>query len=393
MNFCTYFVYISHVKVYIVSFLKYYSMDVVNSIKKKSKRIFYFDALRALAIISVIIFHIFLITRKDMVAQYSVPTVGWFLEDIMGACFRCGVDLFLMLSGALSLGRVWDIKSFLGKRIPRITLPFLFWGFVLSIILVVLSYYVPGVYHYVESFTLFSILDLIKNSYMSVTYSFGPYWFFWMILGTYLIMPILNKWLLHADLKEAEYFLFFWLITCLFTYTLKMEFPITLTYFTGPIGCVVLGYYLRHTKRKLFNNPYFSLAIFIISNVLLVFASYMMSDVHHFKYFDRYSIYIVFQVFGIFLLFKNFSKFNIQIKFLNNPNGIFKRLIFAIAKYSYGIYLVHEFFLKVIFVKVLQPFPLRVTIPIYLFGSLFGSMILLALLNRIPYVNQAIGAK
>lgn len=33
-----------------------------------------------------------------------------------------------MLSGALSLGRGWKIKDFLKKRLPRIAIPFTFWG-------------------------------------------------------------------------------------------------------------------------------------------------------------------------------------------------------------------------------------------------------------------------
>lgn len=43
-----------------------------------------------------------------------------------------------MLSGALLLGRVWDIKSFLGKRIPRIVLPFVFWGLILTFLLILI---------------------------------------------------------------------------------------------------------------------------------------------------------------------------------------------------------------------------------------------------------------
>ena len=85
-----------------------------------------------------------------------------------------------------------------------------------------------------------------------------------MILGTYLIMPILNKWLLNADLKEAEYFLVIWAVTCIFWYTFHINLPINLNYFTGAIGAVVLGYYLRHTKRKMFNKVSYSI-IFIIN--------------------------------------------------------------------------------------------------------------------------------
>ena len=95
--------------------------------QKKSKRIFYFDALRALAIISVITLHVYNNTGMIVKAEYAViPSINWIISCINGSWFRIGVDTFLMLSGALSLGRVWNIKSFLGKRLPRICLPFLF---------------------------------------------------------------------------------------------------------------------------------------------------------------------------------------------------------------------------------------------------------------------------
>lgn len=368
-------------------------MNEVSITKSKSKRIFYFDALRALAIIAVILFHIFLMTRKGMYSQYAGPSFSWWVEDILGSCSKFGVDLFLMLSGALSLGREWDIKSFLGKRIPRITLPFVFWGVVLSCIIVLLCFYFPSEYHLVKSFTLFDILNFMKDNFLSLTDPFDQYWFFWMILGTYLSMPIFNKWLLHADLKEAEYFLVIWLITCLFSHTLGFDFPVKLQYFSGPIGCVVLGYYLRHTERKLFNNPYFSIAAFIVSIVILVFTSYMLSDIHHIKFFERYSILVVFEVFSIFLVFKNIGKLGIKSRILNNPDGVFRKLIFAIAKYSYGIYLVHEFIIKVLLLKIFKHAPFKLALLGYFIGALFGSLIILALLNRIPYINQVIGAK
>ena len=58
----------------------------------------------------------------------------------MIVCFRFGVPLFLMLAGALSLGRDWDIKTFLGKRLPRIIEPFIFWGLILSALVISCSY-------------------------------------------------------------------------------------------------------------------------------------------------------------------------------------------------------------------------------------------------------------
>ena len=95
----------------------------------KSKRIFYFDALRAMAIICVIVVHVYAVTRTYVMADYGIiPSFRWIFSQTLGNCFRIGVDLFLILAGALSLGRVRTIREFLSKRIPRIVAPFLFWG-------------------------------------------------------------------------------------------------------------------------------------------------------------------------------------------------------------------------------------------------------------------------
>ena len=69
------------------------------AVKPKSKRIFYFDALRAMAIIAVIVIHVF---SETMVlfkyGQLPFHSGGWLFEDVLGVCFRFGVDLFLMLA-------------------------------------------------------------------------------------------------------------------------------------------------------------------------------------------------------------------------------------------------------------------------------------------------------
>lgn len=358
---------------------------------KKSKRIFYFDALRALAIISVMMVHIFTST-KFFVVDYNVfPPLKWFVDDFGLNFFRIGVPLFLMLSGALSLGRDWNIKSFLGKRIPRIVAPYLFWGFVLSLVVIACSYFFgfPWFNSHNDS-----VLEFIFRTYVyHNTPTFIPYWFFWMILGTYLIMPIFNKWLLHADLAEAEYFLCIWLITCIFEFTLLKEFPINLTYFTSPIGLVVLGYYLRYTDRKILNNPYFSIFLILISTVLLMVFSYHLSKPGSIYIFDRYSIFVAIEVVGVFTLFKNFDKLKIRPNFLYNPEGIFRKFVFTLAKYSYGIYLLHNTTKAIIFRLLNHSHGFYVTSIILIIGTLSISLIVMSLLNRIPYVNQVIGAK
>ena len=358
---------------------------------EKSKRIFYLDALRAAAILSVIVVHVYAITRMHVRLEYSIiPSAGWLFCQMCGNCFRFGVDLFLMLAGALSLGRVWTIREFLGKRIPRICGPFVFWGLVTGIIGIIISYYFG--FTFIRYFDYMSILLFMKGVFLATSPGYAPYWFFWMILGTYLIMPVFNKWLLHSDLTEAEYFLFFWLITVLFDFTINVKFPIKLSYFTSPIGLVVLGYYLRHTERKILNNPYFSLALILIAAILTMVNVTMYSTITEFHTVNRYSMFLTVEVAGIYLFFKNFHKLNINLNFSKTFDKIFRRFVFDIAKYSYGIYLIHGFFLC-IYLK-LVPYNGFFTNFIELFILIFvSSMITMYVLEKVPYVNKVIGAK
>ena len=89
-------------------------MSTTANTNQKKKRIVYLDYLRALAIITVILFHIFRRIGVVVYPEYALfPTFNWWMTDFLATCCRCGVDIFLMLSGALSLGRVWDIRTFL----------------------------------------------------------------------------------------------------------------------------------------------------------------------------------------------------------------------------------------------------------------------------------------
>lgn len=359
--------------------------------KTKSKRIFYLDALRAVAILTVIAVHVYAVTRVHvMPGLENGPTLRFLVSQFTGNNLRIGVDLFLMLAGALSLGREWTIKEFLGKRIPRIVEPFVFWGLVTGAIAVIISYFFG--YKFIFAFDLYSILSFFYGVFMSTSPGFLPYWFFWMILGTYLIMPIFNKWLLHSDLAEAEYFLVFWLITCLFDFTLNIDFPIKLTYFVSPIGLVVAGYYLRHTKRKILNNPYFALGLTLFSAILILGIVTYLSTPDKLHTLNRYSFPIALEVMGVFLLFKNFNKFGLDLGFIKNENSLFRRFVSLIAKYSYGIYLIQGLFVC-IYLKIVPYHDVYSQMIALFILILVSSMITMYLLSKVKYVNRLIGSK
>ena len=366
-------------------------MSTVLKEARKSKHIFYFDALRALAIVSVVIIHVFLLTRTIVTANYFKLSFNWILTIFMGNPMRIGVDLFLMLSGALSLGRVWDIKSFLSKRLPRIIFPFLFWNSVMIIIYILLFHFFS--FNFMDNFDYSSIFKFIFQVFNSKIKGFGHNWFFWMILGTYLIMPIFNRWLQHSNLKEVEYFLFFWLIYTLFDFTLNLNFPLKLSYFTSPIGFVILGYYLRHTKRKILNNPIFSFVSLCLLIVIIMGVVYYISSSQSMYFFHRYSFLILLEAASLFLLFKNFNKLNIKPHF-KRVNKLLHGFISLLAKYSYGIYLMH-YPIIIIFFKLLpiESMQFNILTTLLMVVGIFIPLIVLAIFNRVSYLNQIIGVK
>ena len=345
----------------------------------KKKHIFYFDALRALAIISVILIHIFDVgTRNMVIGDYStIPSLNWFICDFMINCFRIGVPLFLMLSGALSLGRDWNIKEFLSKRLPRIVNPFIFWVIFSSIIIYIISLFSPSV-------TVDGLLNLIYNGFAGKPPYFFQNWFFWMILGTYLIMPVYNKWIKNCELTELEYFLAIWLITCIFDFTLKKEFPVKISYFMSPVGLVVLGYYLRYTKRKIFSNKIVPILLIVLPCIAMMILSYLLSSTEMIYRFERYTIFVALESAGVFLLFRN-TNFDAK--------GLLRKIISRLAQYSYGIYLAHVAVLSLANRLIPKIFPYKLWTLILFLITLLIPMFLLYMFSKVPYLKDNIGVK
>ena len=154
-------------------------------------RIAYYDNLRVLAIFGIIAIHVFQLWHHG--EQVNGMYIFMFVE-----IFRYAVPIFLMLSGALLLNRDIDLNYFLRHKLTRIAYPFIFYSII--------------------SF----VLSLISDKPFSFNI-FANYWYFWMILGVYLAVPIINKFIQHASVREIEYFLLIFLFAAIF-YQLVLYF-------------------------------------------------------------------------------------------------------------------------------------------------------------------------
>ena len=187
--------------------------------KTEKERIFYYDALRAFAIIAVIICHLDhffgpLTTPTQIIGQMAFHDIG-----------RIGVPIFLMISGALLLNRSYpSLSGFLKRRFARIVYPFIFW------IIIILGQL------YCHSYNAKFIWGVFIGE-PSIT------WYFWTLIGIYLFIPVINSFVKEYGLKGVEYFLAIWFFTMILktfnSYPLWANFDLNL--FAGYIGYPLLG--------------------------------------------------------------------------------------------------------------------------------------------------------
>lgn len=264
-----------------------------------------------------------------ILGQYNeLSTYTWNIGNFYDSLTRFCVPIFFMLSGALLLNKDYELTYFIKKRFLKIIPPFIFWSLV------------------------YVIYDIIKgdkdfNSIIEVVYFFirnifhgSQYhlWFIYTIMGLYLFVPILRKWIKNSTQKEILYFLGIWVITIIYGIPhLKGYLPkIYLINFSGYLGYMVLGYYLSQLKPQ---KKYLS-SILIVIGVLIT-----ITGTHYFtiksssfnSYFYGYLTPNVLSAsVGVFLLFKelkiNSKRINTALEF--------------ISKYSFGIYLSHVLVLR-----------------------------------------------
>ena len=358
-----------------------------------SKRIFYYDVLRALAIILVILSH----TAKQFSYTRPVGTLGWFGAVAFQDVAVMGVPIFLMISGALLLNRNYDLKDFLKRRFSRILIPFVFWA-LLHPFLFMLCFGSP--------WTLHEYIDIIATK---------EYWFVWMLIGAYLLMPILNSFIKQYDLEGVGYLLILWFVFMIILKDLKIDFFTVLVsahslgwteIFAGYFGYFPLGYYLSVKKFRFSDRQMYliGLALLIIFTIINIRYTFIASPkAHTLVYYGYRRVVSTLQAIGLFLFIKYFSQYceenkdNIKNKIYSFFKDTFmSTIILSISVCSYGMFLTHYFIVyplswvnkNVTHVYSLNP----LYIPVVLLFIVFVSWLITFIFSKIPVLKYFSGA-
>lgn len=221
------------------------------------------DFLRILACFMVIISH----SCDAFVGTFDNSSTfhqGVFWGSIVRSC----VPLFAMMSGILLFPIQSDLSTFYKKRIGRLIIPLVFWSITLPILFYIYLNFIKtstSALIDMDNYSIIATLKKISTAIFNFNYDTTPLWYIYMLIGLYLIIPIIGAWLEKASKKDLHYFLIFWSITLLVPY-IKIIAPNlgytgnygnngiwgvcnwnefgTFYYFSGFLGYIVLAYYL-----------------------------------------------------------------------------------------------------------------------------------------------------
>jgi surface polysaccharide O-acyltransferase-like enzyme len=346
-------------------------------IQDNKQNITWINNLRLIAMFAVIILH----TASPLLFLYnSAPVSNWIAADIYNAIVRFAVPVFVMITGALLLHREYELGGFLKKRIGRLILPFLFW----SLVYIGYQWYIEIIFFNND---VWANVKLILNQLK--TGASYHLWYVYLLIGLYLFIPILSRFIQNATEKEILYFLAIWFITILISkpYLTRFNTAVDLRYFTGYIGYLVLGYYLAY---KRFSIPYLAfpaILIFTACVVLITCGTYYLQIKDHKLstfFYEPIGPFVVVLSASVFLVAKN-------IKVKMNP--IFNMIFCNAGKYTLGIYLSHALVLNILELNDITyaTFNPIVSIPLVALLCFIISWLVIYILGKIPLLKYIIG--
>lgn len=295
------------------------------------KRDYYIDYLRAAATCGVILWHCF----SPVYYQFG-PLKEWSIANVFfGFAIRWSVAVFVMVSGALLLGRPEPAAVFYKKRLLRICIPLVTWTLIYGIA----RLYYFKVYTYKSlpepSFFRYVIIDQFRDLLFN-DLSYHLY-FISIILGLYLLTPFLGKMVRALSKKELEALA----AIGVGIYSVRLFMPRLIVADHFEMGSYLiyflLGHYLyRYPPGKVLRRWIFGTAI--AAAIIMTWLNYTVEYLHK-GHGDNY-----YRTDGFFIYALSIAVFTLLQRTAGSPGegkGAWRKLLLFISSCSYGIYIAH----------------------------------------------------
>ena len=232
------------------------------------------DAMRVLACFMVVLAH----CCDGFVAQFSSDYSSFVTGVAIGSLMRPSVPLFVMMTGVLllPLPSATTMRGFYGKRLGRLVWPLVFWSLALPCLAYLYFRFGPGIASAnpsvdMSAYTPEGLTTRLWTWLLNFNFDTTPLWYLYMLVGLYLVIPIVGVWLQQAPKRDVELFLKIWFCTLFIPY-IKLLAPFAgypgnygnmeifggcdwnaftaFHYVSGFIGYIVLAYYLNTYPLK-----------------------------------------------------------------------------------------------------------------------------------------------
>lgn len=343
-------------------------------------RVDYFDTLRVLATLAVIVLHL----SAQHWADIDVSSRAWFAFNLYDSAVRWAVPVFVMISGALFLSGTQRLSGILKKNVLRLVTAFLFWSAAYAL-------YAHSAYDLTWEDTFFRFL---KGHYHM--------WFLFMIVGLYLLIPLLRR--IAADRALTEYFL---TLSLLFTFLLpQIASLLTLTggkfsavfsavlgkfffYFTlGFTAYFIGGFYLSRAElpRRAETGLMLLGVLGFALTLVLSWRASVMDGAATERFYGYNTVGVLLTSIAVFLFGRRHLGFP-------SLGGKGRAAIRALSRWSFGAYLIHPMVIETLNLQLgLNTLSCNAFFSVPLLALLVGtlSFLLSALLHQIPVVKKYI---
>ena len=158
------------------------------------ERVIWLDWMRVAACLMVMVVHatepFYLGGDGSLILTRTDAFWASFFDSLVRAC----VPLFIIASSYLQFPLHYSSEEFFRRRAVRILVPFVLW---------------TVVYALVWGSPVQNFKDLLLN----FNYAAGHLWFVYMLVGVYLLMPLLSPWAERVGRTELRIYLGLWLFT------------------------------------------------------------------------------------------------------------------------------------------------------------------------------------
>ena len=356
-----------------------------------ANRIPFVDYLRVFSCIGVLIIHstepYYISTDEEGKITVIRSEDTAMALTLINSFVRSSVPLFTIISSYLMLPIKDTTRSFVKRRFSRVAIPFVVWDILYATL--------PYLWGELNANDVLENLKILPFNF--VPYA-GHLWYVYMIMGVYMFMPIISPWLQQASQGDEMIFIVIWLITTLWHYVVINcpqgllgsvfwnEFHL-LYYFSGYIGYVVLGHYIKtHLKWSRIMCFAIGIPLFLIGFVVTAKNFYdlhcLSTDIYRVEIPWRYcTLNVVSMTFGAFIVCKAFPW----------PTGFLYTIIKKLSGLTYGIYLMHIFILPKIHDFISPTFSVPLTVVIVTTATFVICVILCQLLRLVPGNQYILG--